>query len=362
MTETNVQTSKQERQASIELLRIVCIFMVIFNHTLNYFYNDGAGALFARYVNFFNICAVGTFLIITGFFLCNGDFNYGKKLKKLLFGILLPTLIVMTGIVLFHAIVSEDRFFPSLWEELKMLGKEILGWGFSDDYGYLWFILAYTEIIVLYPVFYLLCGSSRPAVIARRLVMALCFAGLVVGNVGHMFRLSFSIHVFSMIGPYMLFVLIGHELRLLFSEGISTRKAMIIGLAMYLGGVGMGMAFSSLDTYFYMEFSWYWYYLENFPAIISAIGLFCVFYPMKIRGNSFLYLVARSVFYVYLIQSPIHVIFQRLQLAARLFPYLHIVSYCVIFILVSVLSFSIGIAVELVIERVKKQEKQLHSA
>ena len=74
----------KKRMVSVELCRIVCMLMVIFNHTLNQFYGiAGAGGYFATYVNFINICAVGTFLIITGFFMFDGKFSYGKRLKKL---------------------------------------------------------------------------------------------------------------------------------------------------------------------------------------------------------------------------------------------------------------------------------------
>lgn len=216
------QGAGRQRNASIELLRIVCIAMVTFNHTLNAFYNDGAGALFARYLNFFNICAVGTFFIITGFFLCDGEFAYGKKLKKLLVQVLLPTVFVLLFLVLMGSIWDAAEGAPfgeRLLSGLVSVGRETLAWGYSGNYGYLWFVLSYTEIVVFYPVWYLLCKEERVSVVARRLCMSLCFAGIFADNVLHIARASFNLHIFSLINSCVLFVLLGYELKLLLARG-----------------------------------------------------------------------------------------------------------------------------------------------
>ncbi len=344
------QGAGRQRNASIELLRIVCIAMVTFNHTLNAFYNDGAGALFARYLNFFNICAVGTFFIITGFFLCDGEFAYGKKLKKLLVQVLLPTVFVLLFLVLMGSIWDAAEGAPfgeRLLSGLVSVGRETLAWGYSGNYGYLWFVLSYTEIVVFYPVWYLLCKEERVSVVARRLCMSLCFAGIFADNVLHIARASFNLHIFSLINSCVLFVLLGYELKLLLARGkLRGAAGGGTGLALYLAGVALGMAFSSVDTYGYGEFSWYWYHLENVPAILSAAGLFIAFYRLPVRGNGALFLVSRATFYVYLLQSPFHAIHQRAGLNAVLFPHIGVASYLVIFLIVAAASFAVATGIE----------------
>jgi len=79
-----IKTVKKEKMPQIELLRIVCCVLVIFNHTFNQFYTNVEGTVnwFPSLLNLVNVCAVGCFLIITGFFMFDGEFNYIKKLKK----------------------------------------------------------------------------------------------------------------------------------------------------------------------------------------------------------------------------------------------------------------------------------------
>ena len=354
---------QKQRLASIELLRVLCIVMVIFNHTLNFLYHDGAGANFARYVNFINICAVGTFFVITGYFLFDGKFSYGKRLKKLVTQVIIPWLFTLIFIVCYRTVfkaIEGQSVGEFLKNELRLVIKQVLQWGFSDDYGYLWFVLVYTEIIVLYPVWYLLCKEDRPAVIARRLVMALCTVSLFFGDLQHIYRSNWSIRVFTLINPYILFLLIGYEIkRLRVEEKLNGKKWLILGLAAYLSGVGIGMSLMTLDVNLYGEFSWYWYYLEHIPSVISAVGLFVVFLQIRIRGGKPLYFAAKSVFYVYLLQSPIHVFFQRFQVTTLLFPYVGVLGYIVVFLSVTVISFALGMgimALQTVIERAVKNK------
>ena len=159
-----IKTVKKEKMPQIELLRIVCCVLVIFNHTFNQFYTNVEGTVnwFPSLLNLVNVCAVGCFLIITGFFMFDGEFNYIKKLKKLFIEIVIPAIIVILGILLFLTLrnMKEISFFDSLWIQTKSLLKQIFAWGFVADYGYLWFILAYIVIVVLYPLWYLICKDE----------------------------------------------------------------------------------------------------------------------------------------------------------------------------------------------------------
>ena len=144
-----MQRADSKRNIQIELLRLVCCILVIFNHTYNQFFFNGRGELnwFPTIANLFNVCAVGCFLMITGFFMFDGGFSYGKKLKKLVIDVLIPTAVVVVGIMLYRTIVGAQSisFFESLKNEIEYLMRQVLAWGFVEDYGYLWFILAYTS-------------------------------------------------------------------------------------------------------------------------------------------------------------------------------------------------------------------------
>ena len=354
----------KKRMVSVELCRIVCMLMVIFNHTLNQFYGiAGAGGYFATYVNFINICAVGTFLIITGFFMFDGKFSYGKRLKKLFFEVLLPFAVILACILMYRsyraAVYRDADFFANLWEDGKELLKEILAWNLVGDYGYLWFVLAYTEIVVLYPVWYLLCKTDRPNTAARRVVIALSLASVAADNFVHVAALSFPVRVFSLINVNYLFVLLGYELKILYLSGkLQGKNRGAFGLTAYLAGVLLGMAFVSVDIFIYKSFSWYWYYLQTIPAIVSAAGLFVFFLNIKIKERKIIYLIAGAGMYIYLVQSPIHVILIDRQLNLLLYPRIGVLSYVVIFLICAAASFLIGTAAGLIVGRLRSRQKK----
>lgn len=218
-----VQPVKKEKMPQIELLRIVCCVLVIFNHTFNQFYTNAEGAInwLPSILNLVNVCAVGCFLIVTGFFMFNGEFSYKKKLKKLLTDIVIPTLVVLFGILLFLTLRNMNgiSFFDSLWIQTKSLFKQIFAWGFVSDYGYLWFILTYIVIVVLYPLWYLICKDEKVSNIARRILIGACLISIFFHDVLSVTKLNFAINVFTLIDVNMLFVLIGYELKLLHDKG-----------------------------------------------------------------------------------------------------------------------------------------------
>ncbi len=349
----------KKRLISIELCRIVCMLLVIFNHTLNQFYGvAGAGGYFAKYVNFINICAVGTFLIITGFFMFGGEFSYTNRLKKLLFEVLIPFAVILVCILLYRSyrasVYWNAGFFENLWTDCKELVKEILAWGLVGEYGYLWFVLAYTEIIVLYPVWYLLCKTDKPNTVARRVVIALSLASVAADNIVHIFALTFPVRIFSLINVNYLFVLLGYELKILYLSGkLQGKRCGLWGFIAYLAGVLLGMAFVSVEMFMHNSFSWYWYYLQTIPAIVSAVGLFVFFLNIKMKEKKLVYLIARAGMYIYLIQSPIHVILIDQHLNLLLFPHLGVFSYIVVFLVCAAASFLIGTAVEFIVEKLR---------
>ncbi len=351
--------SPKKRLISIELCRIVCMLLVIFNHTLNQFYGVAGGAgYFAKYVNFINICAVGTFLIISGFFMFGGEFSYTNRLKKLLFEVLIPFAVILVCILLYRsyraAAYWNADFFENLWTDCKELAKEILAWGLVGEYGYLWFVLAYTEIIVLYPVWYLLCKTDKPNTVARRVVIALSLASVAADNIVHIFALTFPVRIFSLINVNYLFVLLGYELKILYLSGkLQGKRCGLWGFIAYLAGVLLGMAFVSVEMFMHNSFSWYRYYLQTIPAIVSAVGLFVFFLNIKMKEQKLVYLIARAGMYIYLIQSPIHVILIDQHLNLLLFPHLGVFSYIVVFLVCAAASFLIGTAVEFIVEKLR---------
>lgn len=344
-------SEKPKRNAAIEICRIVCIVMVVFNHTFNPILSCARHRWYiCRYVNLLNVCAVGTFFIITGFYLFQGHFNYKQRLKKLLFEILLPALCVLIVLLTYKTVrgcvQGKGAFFDSLRTEFFALGKNLLSWKFSGEYGYLWFILAYTEMIVFYPVYYLLCKDEKISNAARRLLMVFCFMRILLEDFTRIAHLDFPIRTFSLIGAYQLFLLLGFELKLLYDKGkLSKRFCLKSGLVLYFFGVILAALYILLEKHVFHGFTENWYHLNCHTSILSAAGLFLVFLGIEVKGSRFVYLLGRSVFYVYLVQTPIHIILKDLQLNANLFPHIGLLSFIVIALLCILVSFAIGTAI-----------------
>ena len=332
---------------SVQLCRIVCMLMVIFNHTLNQFYaKKGFDGIFAKYWNLLNICAVGTFFIITGFFLFQKKFAYAARLKKLLFELLLPSAAVLLAFIFLQAGIRCENagfsFSLQLKEEFVSVGKQLLAWNFSGAYSYLWFVLAYTEIIVLYPVYFLLCNENRIAFLARRLLLALCFLCLLAANMVQLFRISVSVPDFTTVSSNGMFVLIGYELKRLYDGGkLKGLRVSALGLGLFLLGVLLGAAYLSVELYFYDEFTGYWFHLWSHAAVCSAVGLFLFFIALPLGDRDFpaVRSAAAAGVFVYLLQTPIHSVLKFWGINSFLYEKTGVFSYFLIGILCAMCSF-----------------------
>lgn len=369
--DNNASDAKQEpikpksaRLASVELCRLICMVMVIFNHTFYQFYYDsGFGSTFARFFNLINVCAVGTFLIITGFFMFGNEFSYVKKLKSLFFNIILPAIITIVFIIgqsaVRNVIFNGESFGSALGKELILIGQGWLDWNLTEYYGYLWFILAYTEIVILYPLWYLICKKEKVPDIARRIIIGLCLCGIAADNITHLAHGTFSLRVFSPITYPVTFVLIGYELKRLFDNNkLKGRKPLVIGICLFVCGIIFGAGFLGIDIYAYNDFSWYWYYIWNTTTVASAIGLFIFMLNLNIRGNKLLYLLSKSSFYVYLIQSPLHVIISDTHLKDIIYPAVNALSYFIIGCLCTIGSVGLAVAVTVCQNLIRKKIKR----
>lgn len=347
-----MQRADSKRNIQIELLRLVCCILVIFNHTYNQFYFNGQGELnwFPTIANLFNVCAVGCFLMITGFFMFDGGFSYGKKLKKLVIDVLIPTAVVVVGIMLYRTIVGAQSmpFFLSLKNELENVMRQLLQWGFVEDYGYLWFILAYTSIIVFYPVLYLVCKDTKEANIARRLLMGACLLNILAQGFLSLIPTGVGINIFGLIDGNFLFVLIGYEMKISYEKhklltcekGKLMRSAILYALSLILL-----ISFTLLRFCLFGADGLGWnnryYYLYNIPVILCAVTMFNMFLNFEIRSikiSKFILFLSSATFFVYLVQSPIH----GARWTFAPIPIFNDFAYILIGIIVTVASFVVG--------------------
>lgn len=113
----------KERDSGIELLRILLIFFVVILHYNNgeiggaLKYTTGINKVIAQFLEALSICAVNTFVMISGYFLVN---SFNRKIKKILklflqvivYGIFMYLAGVMLNVVDFQLISFLAKFVP----------------------------------------------------------------------------------------------------------------------------------------------------------------------------------------------------------------------------------------------------------
>lgn len=151
MTTINVvrrQAAPQQRNSSIELLRLVAIFGVI---TLHYCLEKASMSVTPNTVNSYFInflivlfsCSVDVFILISGFFLCD---SYKRKMSKVL-GLIIEALIINTTKYLIELSLNGQPF----------IFKDFFFWSVSINY----FIILYSVLYILSPYLNLLLSKLK---------------------------------------------------------------------------------------------------------------------------------------------------------------------------------------------------------
>ena len=84
--------------------------------------------------------------------------------------------------------------------------------------------------------------------------------------------------------------------------------------------------------------NWF-YHLNNLPVIMCAISMFIIFLNVKVtKGSKLIYSLSSATFYIYLVQSPLHV----LRYTFIPIPIFNDFAYILVGIIVTVASFAVG--------------------
>lgn len=157
---------KQKRNAKIEIIRILACFAVICYHVRELPWKIN-GELSETAVFFESLCTicVMTFFLITGFFIYNKKGNivsdWISLIKKFIFQVFIPFLIVAAVTIVFHDyLISKKTFVEcitsfSIVKLLTDLFNTIIHYTVNYLPGtaaHLWYIFSYGIIIFVYPI------------------------------------------------------------------------------------------------------------------------------------------------------------------------------------------------------------------
>lgn len=236
---------KTKRDISIDLIRVVACLIVIGTHlclqVLNQVYNRiDWGRLLQK--SFFTD-GVPLFFMITGFFLVNGR-SYKKIWKTTAIKILLPAfLFVIFTQAFFPFIVNQESFMYCIKNfNINILGiiESILKGDITyvnSTCAHLWYIYSYVKVVIWIPILWLVCKETKESKLARRMMMGLSIANIVLMDIQRFVTLPVigAISILNIIPTEILYVLFGYELFVHKDRIKNNKKLCLLSFVGFLG-------------------------------------------------------------------------------------------------------------------------------
>lgn len=280
-------------------MRLICIFLVCLTHICNnyYTYNDcmqyGVWA-----VNTVCIVAVPCFFMIAGYFSRKGQ-NPVKKIWNTFIRVTIPTWIAVFVCQFVNAFLSTRNVLAAIdFMHFQRYWNIILNWRINKlpACGPFWYSDAYLKLIMMFPIYSLLCSEEETARTARKLVYLFTIVSIFLLDINHLFDLNLS--VYSPVSSYVIYYFAGYEM-----SQVDPKKLSIIAL---LSGFLLGIGSMFLLTAFYQwhtqTFSDYFFHYTTIPCVVAstcAFGLFMKINVHPVFDKSIVFL-GGIVFYVYL--------------------------------------------------------------
>lgn len=219
---------KTQRQANIELARILGCLLVICIHFIVYTQQD---QIFQNefLIRCFVTDGVPIFWYIMGFFLFRGSIT--KKAIKTITDLLIPAFIVMLFAQIWQDWIRADfgvvNFFSCLdmhsFDAQNLFGN-ILKWNAKMTFGgHFWYIFSYVQVILWAPLLRYVCVDEPKAGKCRHYLMILAALSVINTDIKNIYVLTingeaYSPTIYTVITPVLLFVLLGYEISIHYNK------------------------------------------------------------------------------------------------------------------------------------------------
>ena len=299
----------RKRNINVEVLRICSAWLVILTHMLNKNYTDSTGGIRDKVCLLNTICivAVPCFFMVAGYFATKGQ-SIARKLRHVGISVVIPSLIV---IFLYQALWAWITGQASLTQSISQadygaIWTHSITWSINKLPGCstLWYITTYVQLMLMFPVFSLLCAEGKEARNARITVYALCLSAYFIKDLQQL--ISFGGTMFKPFDRSVFYFLLGYELSRVDwkkipvwvpAAGLAAGCAMMYGLTRGIYGISG-------------SFSDYFFHYETVPCAVASVSAFGL--AMKLRCPSpdsktgkMIIQLADATFYVYLIHNGI---------------------------------------------------------
>lgn len=306
-----------KRNINVEFLRVVCIILVVLTHTLNDHYVDSRNVMRDGVCLLNTICivAVPCFFMITGYFSSVSQ-DPLKRIWKTVCHIALPTLAVAYMSQVLHLMVNTGHSLVACILEMDYADfyKKIVIWNIHKIpvCGAFWYSSAYVKLMLLFPVFRLLCRDTDEARYARYSVYVICFLKFLLADINEFVSVSGS--VYSIYDRSILYFLLGYEARLIDWKRISA-KLLLFGVVL---GCGAMYALTRLHVEMTGKFSDYFFHFSTVPCILSSVCAFAlivkkIYLGDNERFNNVIFYLGSRAFWVYLIHNLVLHVLSKLS-------------------------------------------------
>lgn len=294
----------KNRQPAVELLRLIGCILVIMAHAQIYPIVEekmvGGRLLLSTII----ADDVPIFFLITGFFffgrvLSDNDVlsAYIYKIKTFFINIWIPSVIFQ----IIYCAYGVKRFGQD-WSAL---------WGFlfrQSPGNHLWFVSAYLQFVILFPLLAYICRDEKNRNIIRRIVLLISIAGSLIVDIEYALgKAMMDKDTQFGLSYYLIFLLLGYELSVIIPK-MKERipYTALIGAAIYVSGVivkyALQMSMFNKFNVYENRFRW----LQCTPCFFTAAGIFIFIYSfndslVKHRGASgIIDFLGSKMFYVFL--------------------------------------------------------------
>ena len=231
------QNTKNKRDVSVELLRIIASFIVVGTHIklTSYILESGEVDRSVLFISSFFGEGVTIFFLILGFFYFNNKSTI-KLFKHTFLNVILPAgVYILIAQLFYYWVVGQKTLLASVLSpdiEWQYIFGNILQWKSAQIRlsPHLWFLFTYVQCIMWFPLLRFLGGAEN---IARRYIIALALIRFILIDVQKVVELPLGPVGFSVVSEPILIVLLGYELYRK-KEYIKNNKIIrICGLCLY---------------------------------------------------------------------------------------------------------------------------------
>lgn len=236
-----------DKNSRLERIRVIACLLVITNHI------QGApvvenGIFFAGRESLIVLTqtSIQMFLMISGFLMfCNTGNHleelwgtYWHRIKKFLLYLFLPSLVIVVVSAVFYGFIVDGKTMPEVFAERNFQWFYIKDYIFLQQSDYicvhLWYVWEYAKIIVFFPLLAFLCQDTKDKNRIRRLFMTASAANTIFVDARSFLGIPKGNFDSLTMNKYILFVLIGYELYLLFLQReINWMRVRIVGAALF---------------------------------------------------------------------------------------------------------------------------------